>query len=310
MGQNSTDLSLLWQACVFPFPVPLQALAFDPASPQAAIDTAPLTAAVSRLAASSLLTPLENNHIYVHRWTAESLKPLVPKDAYQACCLRAAEYLKLRPVSGLSQWVADLVESTRLFLAGHAFDEAVSSASDLILKLEPGGQTTLWTELAHEVGSALPAGHDDKSRFVRQEADGLLALGLGSEALARYRVALQLDEGKVAQAPGRADYLRDLSVSYNKMGDLQRALGAGEAARQFYEKALELRERLVAQEPGRADYLVDLVKSLARMGGADRLQRALNILRELHQTHRLSQADEGLIVWVEQLLQRAKSAGA
>jgi tetratricopeptide (TPR) repeat protein len=114
----------------------------------------------------------------------------------------------------------------------------------------------------------------------------------------------------VAQEPGRADYLRDLSVSYNKMGDLQRALGEGEAARQFYEKSLELRERLVAQEPGRADYRVDLAKSLARIGDADHLQRALDIVHELQRSQRLSKADEQIIPAIQRLLNEAKRAGA
>ncbi len=272
VGQNATDLSLLWQACVFPFPVPVEALAFDPAFPRAEIDLVPLAPAVKRLAATSLLTPLTGNSIYVHRWTAESLQEFMPVDAYRASCRRAADYLKSRPASDLRQWVADLVESTRLYLACHAFDEAVSCAWQLISSLVPRGQTTLWTELAREVGNALPAGHDDKPRFLAQEADGLLALGFAGEALHCYRLGLQLNESKVAQEPGRADYLRDLSVSYSKMGDLQRALGEGEAARQFYEKALEIAERLVAQEPGRADYLRDLSVSYERMGD---LQRAL-----------------------------------
>ena len=65
-------------------------------------------------------------------------------------------------------------------------------------------------------------------------------------------------ERLVAQEPARADYLRDLSVSYNKLGDLERDLGHGDAARQFLEKDLEIAERLAAQEPARADYLRNL----------------------------------------------------
>jgi tetratricopeptide (TPR) repeat protein len=81
---------------------------------------------------------------------------------------------------------------------------------------------------------------------------------------------LQLNEDKVAQEPSRANYLRDLSVSYNKMGDLQRALGEGNAARQLYEKSLEIDKRLVAQEPGRADYLRGLSVPYNRMGDLER----------------------------------------
>src|SRR5450631_4455035 len=86
----------------------------------------------------------------------------------------------------------------------------------------------------------------------------LVSMGFATQALERYRLALGIAERLVEQEPGRADYLRELSVSYGKIGDLQSALGQGETARQFYEKALGIAERLVEQEPGRADYLRDL----------------------------------------------------
>ena len=45
-------------------------------------------------------------------------------------------------------------------------------------------------------------------------------------------------EKLAAAEPDRADYQRDLSVSYNKMGDLYGALGQGEPARQAYAASL------------------------------------------------------------------------
>ena len=72
------------------------------------------------------------------------------------------------------------------------------------------------------------------------------------------------------QEPGRADYLRELSVSYDRMGDLVSALGAGDEARDFYSKALEIRERLVWRAPARADYAWDLAVALTRTGDVDR----------------------------------------
>ena len=66
--------------------------------------------------------------------------------------------------------------------------------------------------------------------------------------------------------PDRADYQRDLSVSYNKMGDLFSALGQGEDARQAYEKALAIAERLAKAEPDRADYQRDLSVSYEQNG--------------------------------------------
>jgi tetratricopeptide (TPR) repeat protein len=272
VGQNSEDLALLWQSSVFPFAVPVEALAFNPAEPKAEINAAPLAAPIRRLAATSLLTPLEGNHLYVHRWTAESLKPLMSPETFKACCLHAAQYLNLRPYADLSQFVTDLTEAVTLFLSAQSFDDAIKSATSLILKLQPLGQTILWTELARQVNSALPPEHDDKSRFLLQESDGLRILGLGPQALSRCEEALHLNEQKVAREPGRADYLRDLSVSYNTLGDLQSDLGNGEAARQFFEKSLDITERLVQQEPGRADYLRDLSISYNNLGD---LQSAL-----------------------------------
>ena len=110
------------------------------------------------------------------------------------------------------------------------------------------------------------------STLLLRAATELVNHGRSQEALTLLREAMGLNEAAVRSKPGRVDYLRDLSVSYSKMGDLQRALGEGEAARQFYEKALQIRERLVAQESGRADYLRDLAVSYSKMGD---LQRAL-----------------------------------
>ena len=106
-----------------------------------------------------------------------------------------------------------------------------------------------------------------------------------------FEKSLDIAEQLVQQEPGRADYLRQLSVSYNNLGDLQSALGNGEAARQFFEKSLDIRERLVQEEPGRADYLRDLIISLVKLGSAPHLQRAVNIVLDLQRTSRLNKAD-------------------
>jgi hypothetical protein len=53
----------------------------------------------------------------------------------------------------------------------------------------------------------------------------LLALGFTQHALARYRSVLATADERVRREPDRADYQRDLSVSYERMGDLYRALG-------------------------------------------------------------------------------------
>ena len=104
------------------------------------------------------------------------------------------------------------------------------------------------------------------SQLLDRAGAELMRRGRSSEALPLLNEARELDEKAVQQEPGRADYLRDLSVSYGRLGDLQRALGNGETARQFFEKSLDIAEQLVQQEPGRADYLRDLSVSYNKLG--------------------------------------------
>jgi tetratricopeptide (TPR) repeat protein len=65
--------------------------------------------------------------------------------------------------------------------------------------------------------------------------------------------------------PDRADYQRDLSVSYERLGDLQRALGHGEQALELFTQSLEIAQRLAGAEPDRADYQRDLSISYNRL---------------------------------------------
>ena len=91
------------------------------------------------------------------------------------------------------------------------------------------------------------------------------ALGQGEQAREFFEKSLGIIERLAQAEPGRADYQRDLSVSYNKLGDLMRALGQGEQAREFFEKDLAIAERLAQAEPYRADYQRDLEISRSRL---------------------------------------------
>lgn len=258
-GRNRDDLDLLWQATVFPFPVPAAALTDDPQQPER----------VERLAASSLLARVEDSQVFVQRWTAELLKPHIPADDYRTRCLRAAEYLKNRGGAG-GHRTTDWTESIRLFLAAQEFDSAVGVAQELMQFLQAHGQTTLATDLAREVGTTLPEAHPDKQRFMVIEGDGLTSLGFRAEALKRYSSALEITERLLGQEPGRADALRNLLVVYNRSGDLESAVGDQEKARELYEKALQIAEQMLVQEPGRAEYLRDLSVSYNKLGDFER----------------------------------------
>ncbi len=67
-------------------------------------------------------------------------------------------------------------------------------------------------------------------------------------------------------APYSSDYARDLSVSYERMGDLWRSLGDGAQTLRYYEQALQIRDRLSQGAPDNADYARGLSVSYNRLG--------------------------------------------
>ena len=134
------------------------------------------------------------------------------------------------------------------------------------------------------------------------EADALLTMGEGEAGLRLHQSVLNGYEALVRQEPGRADFLRDLSVSYNKLGDLMRDLGQGDDAHRFFQKSLDIAEQLVRQEPGRADFQTDLVASLVRLGDQASLTRALDIVRRLESEGRLTARQAGWRQGLEEML--------
>jgi len=102
---------------------------------------------------------------------------------------------------------------------------------------------------------------------------------------------------------------RDLSVSYERLGDLLSALGQGEEARRYYQQALEIRARLAAAEPERADYQRDLVISLARVADSDDgakrrelLLQARDILAKAQREQRWIEDAHRMMQWLAGLL--------
>ena len=119
---------------------------------------------------------------------------------------------------------------------------------------------------AAEILRELPRAHENYPVLADLEATANISLGFTNQGLERYLELLGELTRRMIQEPDRADYQRDLSVSYERMGDLLRALGAGEQARDYYGKSLEIIERLAKQEPDRADYQRDLSVSYNKMG--------------------------------------------
>lgn len=105
---------------------------------------------------------------------------------------------------------------------------------------------------------------DVKHRLLRQARERGIDLERPNQSLddalrtaldigARVAVEESGNQRLAEQEPGRADYLRDLSVSYERMGEMLQSQGQGERARELLQKSLEIRERLAEQEQKRLD---------------------------------------------------------
>ena len=81
-----------------------------------------------------------------------------------------------------------------------------------------------------------------------------------------WRRSADLFAGLSNEAPENVDYARDLSYSYNKLGDLSMSGGDPAAARRYYEDGLTIRKRLAGAAPENADYARDLSVSYDRLG--------------------------------------------
>ena len=85
--------------------------------------------------------------------------------------------------------------------------------------------------------------------------------------------ALEIAEEFAENFPDDPNLQRDLSVSYNKLGDIAKALNDYTAAEGYYAKALEIGERLAEKYPEDPNLQRDLSVSYERLGG---IAEALN----------------------------------
>jgi tetratricopeptide (TPR) repeat protein len=219
---------------------------------------------LERLMSLSLVTPMPGGQ-WVHRWTAEALAQSVPAQEQRDRCRRAGEF-RLSRGAGQDIDYADGCEATHNFLDAADFDDA----SDLALQIAnfhiERQQTIAAVAWASEVLQRLPNSAADWAPLADIEAQGSLQLGMTDRALVRTREIAEVFERRVQQAPGRADYQRNLAVSFEKLGVLMRALGQGEQEREFFEKSLAIWTRLAEAEPQRTDYQRGLCVPFERLG--------------------------------------------
>jgi hypothetical protein len=126
--------------------------------------------------------------------------------------------------------------------------------------------------------------------------------------LVLYQQSLDIRRQLADSEPGRADYQRDLSLAYNRLGMLALAIDDTSGAAEYLEEDLRIAVELYNREPQRADLAVDVAISLQLTGRLRneraRIEQAIAILRELQTQGRLPPDREALPEQVESDLQQ------
>jgi tetratricopeptide (TPR) repeat protein len=128
------------------------------------------------------------------------------------------------------------------------------------------------------------------------------------EALKSYRADLAIAERLSSSDSGNAEWQRDLSVSYNKIGDVLVSQGDLPEALKSYRASLAIRERLSSSDSGNAEWQRDLAVSYSKFGdlytkqkkqkeALDYYHKALDIME------RLEKLDPGNMQWREDIIE-------
>ena len=104
--------------------------------------------------------------------------------------------------------------------------------------------------------------------------------------------------------PGNREWQRDLSVSHNKVGDVQVAQGDLAAALKSYQAGLEIRQTLARVDPGNREWQRDLSVSHEKVGDVQVAQGDLaaalkSYLAGLEIRQTLARVDPGNAQWQE-----------
>ncbi len=131
-----------------------------------------------------------------------------------------------------------------------------------------------------------------------ERSNTLLAAGDRRGALAAAQRSRAILEALLKSAPASTDYQRELSVSYEKVGDVLVAQGNLSDALKSYHDALVIRDRLAKSDPRNAGWKDDLAVSYGKVGDVlatqGKLPEALQYYRaELAMAEPLARSDPG-----------------
>lgn len=148
---------------------------------------------------------------------------------------------------------------------------------------------------------------------------GDLAMVVGNTESARlhYSSMVEIATQALKSSLGDTHQQRDLSVSYDKIGEVQAAQGDSAAALKSYQAVLAIRERLATSDPCNTQWQRDLSVSYLKVGGLGSvagsvdarralLQKGLAILIRQHEHGQLPQSSTGWIGQFENAIDALK----
>jgi tetratricopeptide (TPR) repeat protein len=156
---------------------------------------------------------------------------------------------------------------------------AFESAEGTIRVIEWGGMTI-------ELGSF-------RQESARGDRDG---------ALKAFSDGLEIAKRLAARDPNNAEWQRDLSVSYDRVGDIGAARGDRDGALKAFSDALEIAKRLAARDPEIAEWQRDIAYSYWRVGNmqkqsADTIGMLQSFQDALEICEKLTKKDPSNAMW-------------
>jgi tetratricopeptide (TPR) repeat protein len=137
----------------------------------------------------------------------------------------------------------------------------------------------------------------------------------------RTKDGLAIAEKLAAQDPSNTEWQRDLSISFDRIGDVQRAQGNLDGALKAYQDGLAIRETLAAQDPSNTGWQRDLIVSKVELAQvAEKASKSaaarghylagLEIAVALRDAGRLAPVDAWIVEELEAQLERVSTQAA
>ena len=189
---------------------------------------------LNELTGYGLLTPLESepNIARIHRLVADTVKKDIPEGMQQGISYLIREKCEA------------LLDKDETFWYTPENSWNITPVSEFYMTL-----SEQWTVETSEQNI------DMNLTWALGTSGGILnSLGKMNEARVVFQLCYKMCEERVKAFPESVDAQRNLSVSYERLGDLEQSAGNAVAAREWYEKALEIRKRLAEQMPDNVDF--------------------------------------------------------